>query len=84
MSGCHLLDGAVGAGRALQQALGQQGTVINTLMCGDNYFSEQRAEAVAGRDSRICRRYVRMWWWQAQRLMPGDMGWLARKCAKRH
>jgi glycine reductase len=44
--GLSLAEGAVGAGRALQQALGQQGTVINTLVCGDNYFSEQRADAL--------------------------------------
>lgn len=43
--GLSLADGAIGSGRALQQALGQQGTVINTLMCGDNHFSEQRAGA---------------------------------------
>lgn len=45
--GLSLAAGALGAGRALQQALGPQGTVTNTLMCGDNYFSEQRAAATA-------------------------------------
>ena len=37
----------VGASRALQQALGDQGTLIGTLIGGDNYVSEQRDEAVA-------------------------------------
>jgi glycine reductase complex component B subunit gamma len=42
-----LTDGAVGASRALQQTLGQQGTVIATLMCGDNYANDQRDAAMA-------------------------------------
>jgi glycine reductase len=44
--GVSLQDGAVGAGRALQQALAEQGTVIGTLVCGDNYSHDQRAEAL--------------------------------------
>jgi glycine reductase len=39
-------DGAMGAGRALQQALGQRGTVIATLTCGDNYANDQRDAAM--------------------------------------
>lgn len=45
--GVSLADGVVGASRALQQALGDQGTLIGTLIGGDNYVSEQRDEAVA-------------------------------------
>jgi glycine reductase complex component B subunit gamma len=42
-----LTEGALGAGRALQQALGQQGAVMATLMCGDNYANDQRDAAMA-------------------------------------
>jgi glycine reductase len=40
-------DGAAGAGRALQQALGERGEVVATLFCGDNYFAEHQIEATA-------------------------------------
>ena len=55
-----LTEGAVGAGRALQQALGQQGTVMATLMCGDNYANDQRDAAMAAiaahlRHLQVCR-----------------------------
>jgi glycine reductase len=43
-----LRDGAVGAARALQQALGAEGTVAATLVCGDNRFSEDTDAVVAG------------------------------------
>ena len=36
-----------GAGRALQQALGDAGSLVGMLICGDNYFNEREAEAVA-------------------------------------
>ena len=42
-----VVDGAVGAGRALQQTLGGHGTVIGTLICGDNTANERRDEAMA-------------------------------------
>jgi glycine reductase len=45
--GVSLADGVVGASRALQQTLGDQGTLIGTLIAGDNYVSEQREEALA-------------------------------------
>src|SRR5256712_12854832 len=45
--GVSLASGVVGASRALQQALGLQATLLGTLIGGDNYVSEQRAEAVA-------------------------------------
>jgi glycine reductase len=38
-------EGAVGAARALQQALGEQGEVVATVFCGDNYFAERQAQA---------------------------------------
>jgi len=34
-------DGPVGPGRAIQAALGPYGTVVSTMVCGDNYFNEQ-------------------------------------------
>jgi glycine reductase len=40
-------EGPVGAGRGLQQALGEHGEVVATLYCGDNYFAEQPEEATA-------------------------------------
>jgi len=38
-------DGAVGPGRALQQALGDRGEIIATVFCGDNYFAENQQGA---------------------------------------
>ena len=40
-------DGAVGAARAVQQAVGDAGTVVATVTCGDNYAAEQGERAVA-------------------------------------
>ncbi len=45
--GVSLQEGPVGSGRALQQALGEAGTVAATIICGDNYFSENLQAAVA-------------------------------------
>ena len=39
-------EGAVGPGRALQQALGERGTVIATLIGGDNFVVEEQDQAV--------------------------------------
>ncbi|MPZ76293.1 MAG: glycine/betaine/sarcosine/D-proline family reductase selenoprotein B [Deltaproteobacteria bacterium] len=36
----------VGAGRALQQALGDKGEVAATVFCGDNYFAEHQQDAI--------------------------------------
>jgi len=33
-------QGAIGPGRAIQNALGKQGEVVATVICGDNYFAE--------------------------------------------
>jgi len=43
----HVLDGAVGAARAVQQALGDAGTVVATVMAGDNHVAEQTEHAIA-------------------------------------
>jgi glycine reductase len=45
--GPQALDGAVGAARAVQQALGDAGTVVATVACGDNYAAERPDRAVA-------------------------------------
>jgi len=39
-------EGAVGPGVPLQQALGEEGEIVATVVCGDNYFAED-TEAVA-------------------------------------
>lgn len=43
-----VVEGAVGPGRPLQQALGADGKVVATVICGDNYFNEEKATALAG------------------------------------
>jgi len=37
----------VGPGRALQQVLKDQASIVATVICGDNYFSEEREKALA-------------------------------------
>jgi betaine reductase len=51
--GVSLTDGAIGAGRALQQALADQGTVLSTLMCGDNFIHDQRHKALAELETHL-------------------------------
>ena len=45
--GPEVVAGAVGAARAVQGALGDAGTVVATVRCGDNYVAE-RAEMAIG------------------------------------
>jgi glycine reductase len=45
--GPQVVEGAAGAARAVQQALGDAGTVVATVICGDNYAAEQAAHAVS-------------------------------------
>jgi glycine reductase complex component B subunit gamma len=45
--GPRVAAGAVGPARAVQQALGEAGTVVATAICGDNYVAEQTERAVA-------------------------------------
>jgi glycine reductase len=42
----RVVAGAAGAARAVQQALGEAGTVVATVICGDNYAAEQADRAV--------------------------------------
>src|SRR5215510_4551313 len=39
-------QGPVGSGRPLQQILGQDGSVVATLVCGDNYLNDARDDAL--------------------------------------
>jgi glycine reductase complex component B subunit gamma len=43
----RMQDGPVGAGRALQQILREDGTVIASVICGDNYLNDERDKALA-------------------------------------
>src|ERR671936_1463467 len=43
----RLHDGPVGSGRALQQALKEEGTVVTTVICGDSYINDARDNALA-------------------------------------
>src|SRR5882672_11472209 len=45
--GPQVMEGAVGAARAVQQALGEAGTVVATVLCGDNYVAERTDTAIA-------------------------------------
>jgi glycine reductase complex component B subunit gamma len=45
--GPQVMTGAVGSARAVQQALGAAGSVVATVLCGDNYAAEQPDTAVA-------------------------------------
>jgi glycine reductase complex component B subunit gamma len=40
-------DGPMGSGRPLQQILKDDGTVVATLVCGDNYLNDERDTALA-------------------------------------
>jgi glycine reductase len=43
----RILDGPTGPGRAFQAALGKQGDIVASAICGDNYFAENTANAAA-------------------------------------
>jgi glycine reductase len=38
--------GPIGPGRVLPQSLGEQGEVVATVFCGDNFFAEQQDKAI--------------------------------------
>ena len=44
--GPQMVQGAAGAARATAQILGAKGSVVATLLCGDNYAAEQTDAAV--------------------------------------
>ena len=43
----RLQEGSVGSGRPLQQVLTDEGTIVATLICGDNYLSDAPDKAFA-------------------------------------
>src|SRR5919198_3227969 len=43
----RMQNGPVGSGRPLQQILKDDGTVVATLVCGDNYLNDERDAALA-------------------------------------
>jgi glycine reductase len=43
----RLQEGSVGSGRPLQQVLTNEGTIVATLICGDNYLSDAPDKALA-------------------------------------
>src|SRR5581483_11480182 len=45
--GPRLVQGPVGPGRALAPLLGDDGALVGTVVCGDNYFAEQPEQATA-------------------------------------
>ena len=45
-AGPGVKEGPIGPGRALQQALGENGEVVASIFCGDNYFAENQDEAI--------------------------------------
>ena len=49
-------EGSVGPGRLLQQALGAEGTVVATLVCGDDYVAE-REDAAGASMREALQRY---------------------------
>jgi glycine reductase complex component B subunit gamma len=46
-AGPQVIDSAIGAARAVQQALGDAGTVVATVICGDNYAAEHANRAIS-------------------------------------
>jgi betaine reductase len=44
--GPEIRDGVIGPGRALQHALGNDGEIVATAFCGDNYFAERQEETI--------------------------------------
>lgn len=44
--GVTIKDGPVGPGMALQKAFGQQAKIVATIICGDNYFSDEKDKTV--------------------------------------
>jgi len=50
-----LREGPVGAGRALAQALGDQGEVVATLICGDNRFHDDLHSVLMGLRTHLQR-----------------------------
>ena len=52
----RVTEGAVGPGRAIQAALGKEGQMVTTVICGDNYFAE-KVEIASEEVVRMIRPY---------------------------
>jgi len=52
----QVIEGAVGPGMAVQNVLGEQGTVVATVICGDNTFAE-KIEETAGEVLELIRPF---------------------------
>jgi glycine reductase len=52
----RVTEGAVGPGRAIQAALGKEGQVVATVICGDNYYAE-KIESASEEVVRMIRPY---------------------------
>src|SRR5262245_12280129 len=46
--GLQVREGSIGPGIGLQHVFGDQGQIIATVICGDNYFNNHTADALAG------------------------------------
>ena len=51
----EVVEGAVGPGTPLQNALGGDGEIVATLICGDNYFNEEPEAARDGVEDALKR-----------------------------
>ena len=51
--GLTVLSGPAGASRALANVMGEAGTVVATLYCGDNFFHERNDEAMAALEAAV-------------------------------
>ncbi len=74
-------EGPVGPARALQQLMGERGTVVATIVCGDNYINERMESAL----STVKRRFPMpdpTWWWRGRPSTPGATAWHAALYAR--
>ena len=46
-------DGPVGPGRPLQQILGDKGSIVATIICGDNYINERKDSALEAIQTQV-------------------------------
>jgi glycine reductase complex component B subunit gamma len=52
----RVAEGAVGPGRAIQASLGNEGQIVATVICGDNYFAEN-IESASEEVEKLIRPY---------------------------
>lgn len=49
------IEGPVGPGKLIQKALGDEGMVVGTVVCGDNYFNDEKEKALVSFKEAIGR-----------------------------